>query len=181
MDNPQVVYSWRAPLRPYIKRGKNILRFYIAVALLISAIVFFLGDKILLIPIWTLLFLFYVLTITPPPEVENKITQFGVETTGVTLRWEALSHFYFAHRLGYDILTLVTHPPYFYHAYLVVPNEEARKKIISLLSPHIVYQDKPRKTLVDKMADWLSKLVVEEAGEVRHARDSVQKSEEPSP
>ena len=32
----------------------------------------------LLVPILTLLFLFYVLTITPPPEIENIITTFGI-------------------------------------------------------------------------------------------------------
>jgi len=93
--NPQLVFSWKAPLRAYKKRSKIILRFYIAVALLLSAIIFFFGDKILLIPIFTLLFLFYVLTITPPPEVENKITTFGLEAAGINLRFEILSHFYF--------------------------------------------------------------------------------------
>ena len=85
--NPQVVYSWRAPLRAYKKSSKNVLRFYIAVSLLLSLIIFFLGDRILIIPIWSILFLFYVLTITPPPKVENKITRFGIETAGITLRW----------------------------------------------------------------------------------------------
>src|SRR3989338_7186383 len=40
--NPQVVYSWKAPLRAYKKRSKYILRFYIAVALLLSIIIIFL-------------------------------------------------------------------------------------------------------------------------------------------
>ena len=64
--NSQRLFSWKAPLRAYKKRSKNILGFYLALSLLISLIVFFFGDRILLIPILTLLFLFYVLTITPP-------------------------------------------------------------------------------------------------------------------
>jgi len=36
--NPQVVYQWRAPLRPYKRRSALILRFYLAVAFLLSAI-----------------------------------------------------------------------------------------------------------------------------------------------
>ncbi|MDO9028554.1 MAG: hypothetical protein Q7U68_06825, partial [Candidatus Roizmanbacteria bacterium] len=89
-ENPQVIFSWKAPLRPYKKRSAIILRFYLAVALLLSLIMFFFGDKILLIPIWALVFIFYVLTITAPPDVENKITTFGVDAAGVTLRWEVL-------------------------------------------------------------------------------------------
>jgi len=159
MDNPQVIFSWKAPLRPYKKRGKMVLRFYLALSLILSLIVFFFGDKILLIPIWAVSFLFYVLTITPPPEVENKITVFGIETAGITLRWEALSHFYFKKRFGYNILTVVSQPPYFYHAYLVLPNEETKKKLISLLSKHLIYQDKPQIGFIDKIAGWFSDLI----------------------
>src|SRR4051812_47741995 len=99
-NNPQTLLAWKAPLRAYKKRSKSVIRFYLALAFLLSLIVFFLGDKILLIPIWTVLFLIYVLTITPSPEVENKVTRFGIENAGVTLRWEVLSHFYFAKRFG---------------------------------------------------------------------------------
>jgi hypothetical protein len=159
VSNPQVVFTWKAPLRPYKKRSKLILRFYLAVALLLSLIILFFGDKILLIPIWSLLFLFYVLTITPPPEVENKITRFGIETAGITLRWEALSHFYFTERFGFDVLTLVSNAPYFYHAYLVVTDGETKRNLILILSEHLVFQEKPQRTLTDKMVDWLSNLI----------------------
>ncbi len=161
-QNPQVVFVWKAPLRAYKKRSKLVLRFYLAVTLLLSLVVFFFEDKILLVPIWSLLFLFYVLTITPPPEVENKITMFGVETAGITLRFEALSHFYFTSRFGFYILTLVSHAPYFYHVYLVVPNEEIKKSLLSLLSEHLVYQEKPQQGFTDRAINWLSRLIPDE-------------------
>ncbi len=163
--NPQIVYSWRAPLRPYKKQSGLILRFYLAVAFLLSAIMFFFGDKILLIPIWALVFLFYVLTITPPPEVDNKITTFGIDAAGVTLRWEVLSHFYFGKRFGFYTLTVVSQAPYFYHAYMVVPNENIKKKLIEILSRHLVYQEKPQKTLTDRMLDLLAKVIPDETEE----------------
>lgn len=166
-ENPQILYDWRAPLRPYKKQSGMILRFYLAVALLLSAIFFFFGDRILLIPVWSLVFLFYVLTITPPPEVENKITIFGVEAAGVTMRWESLSHFYFGKRFGFHTLTVVSRAPYFYHAYMVVPSEEAKKELISLLSLHLMYQSKPEKTLSDKMLDFLSLLIPDEEEAVK--------------
>lgn len=160
--NPQVVFVWKAPLRPYKKRGGRILRFYLSIALLISLIILFFGDKILLIPIFSLLFLFYVLTITPPPEVENKITKFGVETAGITLRWESLSYFYFQKRFGFYVLTVVSQAPYFYHAYLVVPNENVKKNLVLILSEHLIYQERPHKNLTDKMVDFLSRLIPDE-------------------
>lgn len=158
-DNPQILLSWKAPMRPYKKQGKNVLRFYLALTLLLSLIIFFFGDKILLVPIWAILFLFYTLTITPPPDVENKITKFGVETAGITLRWEVLSHFYFSQRFGFDILTMVTHGPYYLHSYLIVPSPEIRRRVIVILSEHILYQDKPERTFSDRAVDWLSHLL----------------------
>lgn len=161
-ENPQIKFSWRAPLRPYKKQSSLILRFYLAVAFLLSLIVFFFGDKILIIPIWALVFIFYVLTITPPPNVENKITTFGIDAAGVTLRWEMLSHFYFGKRFGFHTLTVVSQSPYFYHLYLVVPTEEIKKKLISILSSHLLFQETPQKTITDKMLDWVSILVPDE-------------------
>lgn len=161
-SNPQVVYSWKAPLRPYRKRSGKIIRFYLALALLLSLIIFFFGSKVLLVPIWSLLFLFYVLTITPAPEVENSITKFGIDTAGITFRWEALSHFYFIKKFNQDILVVVTHPPFNYHIYLVIPNEEVKEKVKNLLSEHLVYKEKPPRSLTDKLADFLQNLVPEE-------------------
>jgi len=157
--NPQRIFVWKAPLRAFKKRGKSILRFYGALAFLLSLIVFFFGDKILLVPILTLLFLFYVLTITPPPEVENIITTFGIESAGVTLRWEFLSHFFFTTKMGVQVLTLVSNAPYYYHAYFVVPDEDIKKELISILSKHIMFVEKPQQTFTDRAIDWLSNLI----------------------
>lgn len=160
--NPQVVFLWKAPLRPYKKRSTIIIRFYLAVALLLSLIIFFFGDVVLLVPIWAVSFLFYVLTITPPPEVENKITRFGIESAGITLRWETLSHFYFGKKFGFITLTIVSKPPYFYHFYLVVPNEQTKQYLLKILSEHLIYQEKPNKSFIDKIIDWFSSLIPDE-------------------
>jgi len=163
--NPQMVYSWKAPLRAYKKRSNGILRFYLALSLLLSLIVFFFGDKVLLIPILTLLFLFYVLTITPPPEVENIITTFGIETAGISLRWEFLSHFFYSSKFHFTVLTLVSHAPYYYHAYLIIPDEETKKKITEILSKHLMYVEKPQRNFTDKLVDWLSNLIPDDEEE----------------
>ncbi|MCX6732066.1 MAG: hypothetical protein NTV98_00825 [Candidatus Roizmanbacteria bacterium] len=160
--NSQLLFSWKAPLRAYKRRSNSILRFYVALALLLSLIVFFFGDKVLLVPILTLLFLFYVLTITPPPEIENIITVFGIETAGVTLRWEFLSHFYYTKKFHFDVLTLVSNAPYYYHAYLIVPDEEIKKSISTILSKHVMYVEKPQRSFTDKVVDWLSNLMPED-------------------
>lgn len=178
MENPQLIYSWKAPLRPYKKKSKLVIRFYLGVAFLLSSIVFFFGDKILIIPIWAILFLFYVLTITPPPEVENKITAFGIDSAGVVIRWENLSHFYFEKKFSFYTLTIVSHAPYFYHLYMVVPNEAIKKKLTEILSQYLFYQEKPQKTFVDKLISFLSDLVPDDSEE--ETQDVLKKLKEAS-
>lgn len=159
----QTLMVWKAPLRPYKKRSTILLRFFLAVALLVSAIVFFFGDLVTIVPIWALLFLFYIFAITPPPIVDNRITVFGVETAGVMLRWDTLSHYYFDERLGYQVLVLVTHGPYYAHSYLVLPDNETKVSVNNVLNQHLMLMTNPPKTLTDKIIKFLSDLVPEES------------------
>lgn len=181
MENLQLLYSWKAPLRAYKRRSGSILRFYIALSLLLSLIVFFFGDRVLLVPILTLLFLFYVLTITPPPEIDNMITVFGIETAGISLRWEFLSHYYYTKKFHFNILTLVSQAPYSYHVYLIVPDDQMKTSINAILSKHLMYVEKPQRSLTDKMVDWLSNLMPDdEEGLEQQNASSHQKQTETS-
>jgi hypothetical protein len=179
--NPQVFFTWRAPLRAYKKRSAGVLRFYIAVALLLSLVVFFLDEKILTLPIWAIMFLFYVLTITPPPIITNKLTKFGVETAGNTYRFETLSHFYFVKRFDYGILVIVGKPPYFYHIYLVLSEDTSRQELIQLLSEHLIYQEHPHKTFTDKLTEWLTALMPQEDVIIPEAPANVTEVTAPQP
>jgi len=159
-EHDQTLLSWSAPLRPFKKRSPVVIRFFLAVALLLSAIIFFFGDAVTILPIWAVLFLFYIFAITPPPQVENRVTMFGVETSGgIMLRWDALSHYYFIDRFGYTVCVLVTHGPYFAHTYLVVSDEQTKTQLNSVLSKHLMFMAKPPITLTDKLIGLFSKIV----------------------
>ncbi len=160
--NPQIIYSWDAPLRPYIKRSPFVVRTYISIGVLLSLIAIFFGDLPLMLVILAILFIFFVFTVTPPPVIINKITQFGIETSGTTIRWDVLSHFYFARRFNYDVLILVTHEPYSHHFYIVVPDEKTKESIVKTISEHVMFQEKPVRTVTDKLVDWFSQFLISE-------------------
>lgn len=161
-SNPQTIFSWEAPLRAYKKQSKGVLRFYLALALLLSLIVFFWGEKILVLPIWAMLFLFYTLTITKPPAVKNSITKFGINADSKTFRFDHLSYFYITKQFDYYMLVVVSHPPLSYHIYFVVPDEETRDRVIEILSDYLIYQEHPRRTFTDRLIGALSSLMPNE-------------------
>jgi len=157
--HPQEVFSWIAPVRPYKKQSAGVLRFYLAVTLLLTLLVFFFGDRILILPIWSTLFVIYVLTVTPPLVAENRITKFGIDIAGKTYRWENLSHFYFVKRFDYDVLTIMSQQQSGVHLYLVVPDEKIKSALMHILGEHLVYLKEPIHTTTDKMASWLTSLM----------------------
>lgn len=161
-SNPQVRLEWEAPIRPHKKPSGKIMRFYLALALLLSLFVLFFSDTIILVPIWAILFLFYTLTTTPPQTIKHRITKFGVESADVTVRWDMISYFYFTERFGFTILTIVGHPPYHPHMFFVVPDVALKSKLIHLLSDHIVYREDYKKSFTERAVDWLAQLVPED-------------------
>lgn len=159
IENPQLIFSWKAPARAYKKKQSGVLRFYFALALLISVIVALFGDWILILPIAASGFLFYALTITPPGDIEYKITKFGVEINGVTYKYDNLSGFYITRKFDYCVITLLSNSPFFRHIYLVIDDNKITQKIVNILTDHIVYIEKPQKTAPEKIAHFLSNML----------------------
>lgn len=160
--NPQAFFSWEAPVRAYKKKSAGVLRFYAAIAILLSLIVVFFREYILVIPIWAVMFLTYVLTITPPNNIRHTFTKFGIQSAGNTYLWEDLSHFYFIKKFDYYIAVIFSKYEYDVPLYLVITDEKTQEAVLHHLSDHLIYMEEPQKTLTDKMAEWLTTLMPEE-------------------
>ncbi|KXK07336.1 MAG: hypothetical protein UZ21_OP11001001101 [Microgenomates bacterium OLB22] len=158
-DNPQLLYEWSAPARAYKKNTGGILRFYIAVALLLAIIVFLWGDKFLLLPIFSVLFIFYVLTTTPPRDVHYKITKFGVFVGDSFYKWEDLTHFSIVKQFEMSQIVITAHIPFEFHVHLTVIDETSLSKLMSLLSEHLIYQEKAELSISEKLLEFFSKLM----------------------
>lgn len=158
-EEEQTLYSWEAPTRVYKKRSIAIMRFYLVISILISIILLFFGDKILVITVLGLFFLFYVLTTTTPDNTNHSVTKFGLELYGIHHSWDRLSRFYFVKRFEYDVLVVVGDDPYYEHAYAVIPTDKVKRDIIILLSRYLRYQKRPELTLTDKLVSYFSKII----------------------
>ena len=51
------------------------------------------------------------------------------------------------------------------HAYLVIPDKTTQKNVVKILAEHIVFQEKPQLTMIDKMISLLSRLIPDDEEE----------------
>lgn len=165
--NPQEVFAWTAPIRAYKKKSKGILRFYLALALLLSLLVAFFKEFILIIPIWAVLFLVYMLTITPPHNTKHIITKYGLNTGNKPYSWDDIGAFYFLKKFDYDVLVLLPQSPFGLPLYLVIDSAQTHSRLMNVLSEHIIYLEHPEKSMSDRLAEWLTSLMPEEIEEAQ--------------
>ena len=153
-DLNQTLFSWKSPSHPYKKRGRIFYQTVAAFSFLMIVIVFFLHEFLLIGVILSIAFVVYVISSVPPVEIEHKILPIGFDNAGRVFRWQELSSFWFDKRWNQDILVIQTH-------YALQPQlqavivEKTQEKLKNLLGKYLLYVEKPPKTAVDKMTDWM--------------------------
>ncbi|MBI4033222.1 MAG: hypothetical protein HY377_01785, partial [Candidatus Blackburnbacteria bacterium] len=103
-----VFLSWKAPVRPFKKRGKEFIATVIMIAFLTSVIFYFIEGVLPVIVIVALVFLVWVFSTFQPEEVEHKISNKGVFFAGKLYRWGDLIRFWFAKRLSNELFVVET-------------------------------------------------------------------------
>lgn len=149
--------SWPAPARPFKKRDKEYFSTIGAIVFLLVVILFFIKEWLLIAVIISFLFVSYVLASVPPGEVSHRLTTKGVVTGGKTYKWQWFNRFWFSDKWHYKILHLEAVNLFPRQLQLVLKNDQ-ENEIKKIVEKYLVLE-KPKKTLVDKAADWLTKKV----------------------
>ncbi len=147
----QVVYEWKAPNRPFKKQDR---KYYVTIGMiifLISLILFFAGQFILIAVGIAAGFLLYVLSAIPPETVLNQITTYGIRTDGQLYAWEELGRFWFAIKHKQEVLHIEVSR--FPHHITLLPGEKTREELTEVLS-NVLLQEQPLPTTFDKAAAW---------------------------
>lgn len=149
-----IFLSWRAPVRPFKKRGKEFLTTVAMIAFLTSVIFYFIEGILPVIVIVALVFLVWVFATFQPEEVEHKISNRGVVFAGKLYRWGDLVRFWFAKRLSSELFVVETvQMP---GRLELVINPEDKAKIREAVEEYVPYEEAPPNFL-DKSASWLAK------------------------
>jgi len=148
------LFSWRAPARPFKKRGKEFWTKIIISASLFSVIVYLAEGAMPVILIIAVIFLFYIMSNVEPEEIGYKITNRGIKIADKLTDMALLNRFWFTKRLGTELLVfeILTIPG----RLEVVINSKDQEKIRKVLSTYITEEEVPP-TNTDRLASWFSK------------------------
>ncbi len=153
-DEEKVVLKWKAAARPFKKRNREFFTTVGAIVILVSVILLFVREFLLIAVILSFAFVSYVLASVEPEEAEHIVTTRGVRTGGRFFRWDDLGRFWFEAKFNKKMVvieTLVSFPG----RILMLVDKKEEEKLKKVLNKYLL-NETPEPTFLDKSADWLS-------------------------
>lgn len=154
----RVLLQWSAPMRVFKPLDLANFRRLIVWSVLLSLILIFFKEFVLVLAIFSLLFFSYVMGTVPPAMIVHRIGKSGITTAGHSYLWSELKDFYFVERVRQPVLVVETtlRPS---RLVMVLEGVE-RTQVESILTPFIPFRaEAPRGTLdslTERLAEFLN-------------------------
>lgn len=146
--------TWESEERVYKKRDREVFMTAASLCVLLSVILLFIKEWILIGVLWAVYFVFYVLNTTPPRTVPHKIDKNGVDD----VPFDELNAFWFSQRNGSRLLNIsYKNTPGI--LFLLLPHEvlDYELRIKNFLDERLTFREKVEPTWMEKASDWLTK------------------------
>lgn len=151
-----IFLEWEAPSRPFKTRSREFYKTAIAISVLISLILVFMGEFLLIGVIAATMFVIYALSSVPPGKIRNRITNLGIESDDHFHKWEEMYEFWFDEKYGEKMLVVRLLFGFPSHLQLLL-DDAPMDKIKSLLTERIPFREKPERTFLDRASEWMAK------------------------
>jgi hypothetical protein len=146
------LFIWEAPERTFQERDRDFWVTAISILVLISVILIFIKEFFLIVALFSVLFLYYVLSTVKPGTVKCKLTTRGVYFGDVKYEWDDLSRFWFKKTLSYEVMTIQTKLNFPRQIAMVI-NSKDMDKISQIVVKRVpLLESSP--SFVDKTAKW---------------------------
>ena len=146
--------KWMAAGRPYQQLNRQLFTTAVVIAGLVSVILIFAGEWMLILVLAAMLFAYYVWSTVPPEEVEYVITTKGVLVHGRVTKWEMMTRWWMEEKWGQKMVGIEVPGEWPGRMWLVV-KPEVEEGIKETLGKY-VEMEKPEATQADKMGKWLA-------------------------
>ena len=150
----QELLKWTAPSRPFHPRDRQFFTTAIVIVGLISLILAFAGEWMLIAVLASMVFAYYVWSTIPPEQVEYALTSRGIRAHGQLYRWHDMDRWWIDQKWQDKVLNIDTpmHFPRRLHLLLGQLDEEKVKEVMG----RYVTMEKPEDTAMDRAGRWLS-------------------------
>ena len=146
--------EWESPERAFQKRNKDFWITIIAILILVSVILIFVKEFLLIVALASSLFLYYVMSTVPPKDIKYKITNRAIYFGEGNYKWDLLTRFWFKKSLSSEMIHFETKLRFPRQVSLVI-NEEDKEKIKEIVLkklPMVEYSP----NFIDKLTKWFA-------------------------
>lgn len=151
-NEEKVLFEWEAPERAYQKRNKDFWITAVAILILVSVILIFIKEFLLIVALISVVFMYYSMSTVPPKNIKNKITNWGIYFGEARYPWNNLNKFWFKKELSNEMIyfgTVLKFP----NSVSMVIKAEDREKLKEIIVKRIpLLNESP--TFVDKLTKW---------------------------
>lgn len=152
----EVYASWSSPSRLFKKRDREFFINIFAIVFLLSVILVFVREFVLIATVLSIVFLIYVLSTVPPEEVNHRVTNLGIESAGHFYRWEECADFWFEEQWGQNMLVLRL---FMAPRVIMLLGSQPKDKMREFVAQHIPFREQPDRTWVDNAARWITEKI----------------------
>lgn len=158
----RTLLEWKSFSRPFKRRETEYFKTLGAVLFLISVLLLFFKEWLLIAAIGAFYFILYVFGRFPPEEIDHRITTQGITTGGRVYLWRELSDFWFTETHDQPILNVAILPTgklRFSGRLFLLLGSQTEVRVKEILARYLPYREIPEKNWMDDAALWLSKKI----------------------
>jgi len=152
----KTLLSWKAPGRPFKKRGRQYYLTTLLIMALVEVILFLFAQYLLMLVVLSLVFVSFALSSVPPHDFQYRISTEGITIEDHYYLWQELYDFYFRDRLGIKVLHLST-KAFLPGELTVTLGDLTEEQVKEAILPYLPYREVVRQSFMEKSAEWLSR------------------------
>lgn len=152
----QTILSWHAPGRPFRQRSFEYFLNSSLIFLAVEIILFLFSQYLLMLVVFSLIFLAFALAIVPPRPFYYKVTSEGIRVENHFFIWEELYDFYFMQHHGQETLHVRT-KAFFPGELTITLGDISVKQIKAALLPYLPFREYVQPSFIEQAGNWLEK------------------------
>lgn len=152
------VFVWVSDSRYFEKKPRVYFRAITVLALLISLLLFFLKETLLIILVWLVYFVVYVRSVIEPAKTKYQITEYGINYYGGLITFKQIIAFSIITKKYDQILRIVLQPDGRQYDLVLPKDPKHIKQIVHFLNQKALFLEELPQSGVEKLGRFLGRL-----------------------